>query len=377
MRLNSVGIVGGGIGGVATAAALRCHGIASVIYERAPQIREVGAGMMLWPNATRALDRLGLLPQIAGRSGDSTHFLVCNTAGKVLMTLPLGAFEVPALCTRRSDVLAALLSQVPEDSIRPGFEVTALQQNASRVRISFSDGTVAEHDAVVAADGINSIIRPHIAPGSQPIYRGYTVWRGVASYSGTAVRPQHNSETWGRGRRFGILDIGQGRFTFYATANTPRRDAPHVEERRRQLQERFAGWHDPIPELIEKADIILENPACDVPRLPRWTDGRIALLGDAAHAFTPNLGQGGGMAIEDAMVLARCLAGGGPVAASLRQYEMLRRERTANVRFRSYLIGHVGQWQNRVVTSGRDFVTSMLPAAIFERNLRRIYSYET
>jgi 2-polyprenyl-6-methoxyphenol hydroxylase-like FAD-dependent oxidoreductase len=373
----SVGIVGGGIGGVATAVALQRFGIHATVYERAPELKEAGAGMMLWPNATRVLKSLGLLDEVAARSGPTTHFLVRNSCGRILMNIALGDFDVPALCTRRSDLLAALLSAVPSWQIRLGRELTHLEQSASAVQVHFADGSVAEHDAVIGADGIRSRVRSQLFETTDPVCRGYTVWRGVAAYSGTAIRRGHNSETWGHGSRFGILAIGQGRFTWYATANITARHATTPEERRRLLLQRFAGWHEPIPSLIDSTEFILENGACDLRPLPRWTAGRVTLLGDAAHPCTPNLGQGGAMALEDALVLAKCIAGEGSVVPALERYESLRRSRTRHVQQRSLLMGHIGQWQNRVAVAGRRVVTRFLPATLFENNLRRVYSYET
>src|SRR6266404_3959594 len=186
--MKNVGIIGGGIGGVAAGIALYQSGIDATVYERAPQLKEAGAGMMLWPNATRVLRSLGLLGDVAARSGPTTHFLVRTSCGKILMNIALGEFDVPALCTRRSDLLASLLLAVPHGRIRLGRELTHLEQSKSRVRIHFADGSVEEHDAVIGADGIRSRVRAQMFGMSDPVYRGYTVWRGVAPYAGHAIR---------------------------------------------------------------------------------------------------------------------------------------------------------------------------------------------
>ncbi len=372
----NIGIIGGGIGGVATAVALHRAGIEATVYERAAELREVGAGMMLWPNATRVLKELGLLEKVAALSGPNRHFLVRSRTGRTLLDIRLGHFDVPALCTRRSDLLDALISALPEQRLRLGHDFQYFAEHKSSVAIHFSSGNTHEHDFLIGADGIRSKVRTQLFGIREPIFRGYTVWRGLARLAG-AVSKGFNSETWGRGKRFGILGTGDDRFTWYATANT---DPDHVdshEDRQRELLRMFEGWHEPVERLIAgtNAGAILKNGAYDLPPLERWGQGRVMLLGDAAHPCTPNLGLGGCMALEDALVLAKSLCREATPELALRRYESLRRDRTSHVQRRSLLMGKIGQWENGLIAGGRQIATSMLPSTIFERNLRKVYSY--
>ncbi len=206
----NIGIIGGGIGGVAAAVALHRAGIDATVYERANELREVGAGMMLWPNATRVLKELGLLERVVALSGPNHRFLVRSSTGSILMNIGLGHFDVPALCTRRSDLLDALISALPADRVRLGYEFGHLERQSSSVGIHFSNGVSVEHDFLIGADGIRSRVRSQLLGVHETIYRGYTVWRGLARLRGS-VPDGSNSETWGRGKRFGILHTGADR----------------------------------------------------------------------------------------------------------------------------------------------------------------------
>jgi 2-polyprenyl-6-methoxyphenol hydroxylase-like FAD-dependent oxidoreductase len=377
MENDRIGIIGGGIGGIATAVALHQRGIGVRVYERADRLREVGAGMMLWPNATRVLRAIGLLGEVTLCSGPSTHFFVRSASGRILMNIALGEFDVPALCTRRADLLAILLRALPPECVRVGHELEHFEQTSDSVRVRFKNGVAEEHTALIGADGSRSRVRSALFGASEPIYRGYTVWRGLVQYRGRAILSGCNSESWGRGKRFGILNTGRGDFTWYATANVRHDHLDGAGGRKGELQEMFGRWHEPIAEFLEATDesAILKHGARDRPPLSRWGHGRITLLGDAAHPCTPNLGQGGCMALEDALVLAQCLEGETDLVRGLRHYEVLRRTRTRHMQQRSLLMGRIGQWQNPVFVRGRRLVTQLLPARIFERNLRRVYSY--
>jgi len=340
-------------------------------------MREAGAGMMLWPNATRVLREMGLLEQLAVNSDANTHFLVRASSGKVLMKIALGKFDVPAICVRRADLLAALLSALPHRKIRLAHEFHHLENSVDKVRVHFANGQVTEHHAVIGADGLRSRLRQALFGKADPIYRGYLIWRGIGRYHGHVISRQASSETWGAGQRFGILLIGQGQFTWYATANLP---ANHPNrDPKRDLKRLFAGWHAPVLDLIDSTpeEGILQHPAYDNVPLSRWSGGRVTLLGDAAHPCTPNLGQGGCMALEDALVLARCVGATKSIERAFRRYEKLRSARTRHIQQRSRLMGRIGQWENRAVVGGRSVVTNLLPARIFEYNLRRLYSYRS
>jgi 2-polyprenyl-6-methoxyphenol hydroxylase-like FAD-dependent oxidoreductase len=291
----------------------------------------------------------------------------------------LGRFDVPAVCIRRADLLAILLAALPEDCVRLGCELDHLEQSKSKVQLYFRESGMIEHDAVVGADGIRSRVRAELFGISHPIYRGYNVWRGLALYAGHAVTPGFNSETWGKGKRFGILNTGHGRFTWYATANVPSDHSDGPMGRKRELQQMFAGWHEPILDFIDATaeNEILKNGARDCVPLRRWGQGMVTLLGDAAHPCTPNLGQGGCMALEDALVLAKCVQSEPTLIGALRGYESRRRRRTRHMQQRSLRMGRIGQWQNDLLVTGRRVVTQMLPAALFQRNLRHVYSYGT
>jgi 2-polyprenyl-6-methoxyphenol hydroxylase-like FAD-dependent oxidoreductase len=371
---NHIAIIGGGIGGVATAVALQHFGIRATIYERAPELREAGAGMMLWPNATRVLRELGVLDELIPRGGLSTNFLVRAQDGRVLMDIPLGDFDVPALCVRRADLLETLLRSLPAASIRLGHEFSHVDQHSASVHLHFANGECTEHTGVIGADGIRSRVRSQILGKIAPIDRGYTLWRGIARYDGVAIGHDSNSETWGRGHRFGILSTGHHRVTWYATGNRNSRVADRSEC---DLLATFQDWHEPVLDLIRATETVLCHPALDLAPLRRWSTGRVALLGDAAHPCTPNLGQGCCMALEDAMVIAKCVAKETSIASAFERYEILRRPRTSHIQQRSLLMGRIGQWENAALVAGRSLVTNLLPAGLLEYNLRRVYSYQT
>jgi 2-polyprenyl-6-methoxyphenol hydroxylase-like FAD-dependent oxidoreductase len=326
-------IAGGGIGGIAAALAAHRAGIDVSVFERAPAFSEVGAGMSLWPNATRVLQSLGMLDQVLSLGEPVTQFNLRSPDGKLISAIPMAGFSTPAICIHRADLHRTLRQPLPAACLEPNQRLTAFVQDSNGVTAKFASGIEAGADGLIGADGIHSVVRSQMHGADEPIYRGYCIWRCIAPDTGGTTRG-HISETWGSGRRFGIMPIGRGRVCWYATHNRQASQPDAPELRKADVQALFRGWHDPISSLIEAANPadIIRTDACDRRPLRQWGSGRVTLLGDAAHPMTPNVGQGACMAIEDAAVLAKCLLGYSDVALAFRSYQARRGPRTVRGR---------------------------------------------
>jgi 2-polyprenyl-6-methoxyphenol hydroxylase-like FAD-dependent oxidoreductase len=271
----------------------------------------------------------------------------------------------------------ALFEPLPATCLGANQVLQSFADVPAGVVAKFVSGLEVKADGLIGADGINSIIRAQLHGASAPIYRGYRIWRGIASDPGGIVHG-HISETWGRGQRFGIMPIGQGRICWYATRNCPLSQPDVPEERSRELQALFRAWHHPIPQLIagtRSADIVKAD-ASDRKPLKRWGCGRVTLLGDAAHPITPNVGQGACMAIEDAAWLAKLLPEAPDVTAAFRAYEATRGPRTAFVARQARRIGMIGQWENPLIAGTRNFLTRLVLSRPPDVQLNAVYCYK-
>ena len=370
-------IAGGGIGGLAAALALRRAGVEATVFERAPAFAEVGAGMSLWPNATRVLQSLGVLEQVVARGETVTQFNLQRPDGTMISTISMAGFATPALCVHRADLHRVLLDPLPSACLETDQTIQSFTRGAGGVTVRFASGLEARADGLIGADGINSVIRVQLHGAAAPIYRGYCIWRGIARDPGGIVRG-HISETWGSGQRFGILPMGQGRICWYATRNGPASQPDAPAGRKHEVQELFQDWHDPIPALLEAtspADI-MKNDARDRKPLRTWGNGCVTLLGDAAHPITPNVGQGACMAIEDAACLAKCLPGAPDVAAAFRSYEAMRGNRTAFIARQARRIGAIGQWENPWIVRARNSITRLVLSHSPAMRLNAVYAYK-
>jgi 2-polyprenyl-6-methoxyphenol hydroxylase-like FAD-dependent oxidoreductase len=350
-------IIGGGIGGLATAVALQRSGWEIEVFERAPELGEVGAGLSLWRNALAALDRIGLLESLRGLGVEGQTGAFRTPSGETLLAMGAGPTDTASggiiLLLHRAELLDVLHRAARPDAVRLGALCVGLDQDAAAVTARFEDGREARGDLLVGADGLRSVVRSALFGPEPPRYRGYTAWRAVTRFDHARLT---HGETWGRGRRFGQWGMTGGRVYWYATESVPEEHGDPPEGRKQGLLKLFRGWHEPVEDLIEATDeaAILRNDVYDRPALRHWSVGRATLLGDAAHPMTPDMGQGACQAIEDAVVLADCLTRSSEVALALRDYESRRIPRTRRVARESRQAGMIAQWSNPLACRFRE-----------------------
>ena len=376
-----VTIVGAGLGGLTAALALRQAGIDAEVYERASELREVGAGISLWANAIRALAKLGLGETLRASSMPYARTAILRSDGRVIaqsfleeLVERLRAGGTPALLVLHRADLLRMFSDKLEGAIRLDRTCTGFATRGDKVAARFANGAEVESDVLIGADGIHSAIRAQLYPGERVHYSGYTAWRAVAKFdaAGWGV-----TESWGCGRRFGIVPMPGGLVYWFATRNAPEGEIDPVETTKRKLLELFQGWHQPIRDLIAatEASAILRNDILDRDPLKNWGSGRVTMLGDAAHPMTPNFGQGGCQAIEDALVLARTLATQANAPAALRAYESERIPRTSQIVLRSRQAGALAQLENPMACRLRDFFVGKIPRGVVLRQLQSMAGY--
>jgi 2-polyprenyl-6-methoxyphenol hydroxylase-like FAD-dependent oxidoreductase len=380
-------VAGGGIGGLTATIALRRAGFEVVVFERATELREVGAGLLLAANAQKALAKLGLAEAVARLGTPASAGEIRSWRGHVLASIPAAELEkkigTSSAAVHRADLQALLVREVEDGTLRLGTEVEAFEQDESGVRVLFADGGQESADILIGADGLRSRVRAGLFGPKEPRYAGYTAWRAVVEPNEDLLPWGAGFESWGRGTRFGCAHVGRGRVYWFATANAPEggKDAPPGSPAgaKATLSHLFSGWHRPVVDLVEAAEegTILRTDIYDrVPLGERWGTGRVTLLGDAAHPMTPNLGQGACQAIEDAVVLARCLGERGATVESLRSYERLRSDRVAMVVRRSRRVGSIGQVKNPAICWLRDRALAMIPPKAQLRQLEEVVGYE-
>lgn len=388
-----IAIIGAGIGGLVTAAALQHDGHAVTILERRPQPGAIGAGLTLFGNSFAALDAAGLEAIVAPLiTKDTAQFRAGqrSTDGRWLVTLSSKATSLMQVI-HRVDLHAALVDSLEPGTLHSGCEASIPADGSPVVTVANTAGdgvadpvagSSATFDLVVAADGIQSRTRTIIGLDTGLRYAGYSAWRGVTEKP-VDVNAEAG-ETWGIGRRFGIAPLPDGRVYWFATDNVPENTV--FDDEKDELLRRFGDWHSPVRALISATPsaAINRHDIHDLASpLTSFVRGRTVLLGDAAHAMTPDLGQGAGQAIEDAATLSLLLRNvrgaslsDDAVVAALDKYDRVRRARSQAIARRSRRMGEIAQWDSPSRVKLRSRLMRMTPSVFASAATSRLQSWK-
>lgn len=383
-----ISIIGAGIAGLTTAISLRKFrpDIQLEIFESCADIKAAGAGLGLGANAVAAFDHIGIKPQVLAVSNVLDGFRILDAKGRLItqtnnIAINLQLHTVSNFTVHRADLQQVLLAQLSDDMpIYLNKRVWDFRSNGIGVDIRFADGTHAATDYVIAADGIHSVFREKLLPDSKIRFAGYTCWRGVVEGKAlqgmkpaTSLPANSASETWGLGKRFGIVPLTDGRIYWFACVNAPRpKDQRFAAVGKKELLKIFDGFHAPVQEIIASTEpnSILWNDIIDFAPVKQFAFKRVLLLGDAGHATTPNMGQGACQAIEGAAILGSILAKATDIEAAFRDFEQVRLKRTSWVVNRSWQLGKIAQLRNPFLAGFRNSLMRLVPESVNERQVR-------
>jgi 2-polyprenyl-6-methoxyphenol hydroxylase-like FAD-dependent oxidoreductase len=374
--MNRVIIIGGGIGGVATALALSRAGIEPVVYERTKELREVGAGIALWANATHILKNLGLLAEAVQLGCLTTNYQFNSQQGKELVNISLDSFELPVVGIHRAELHQLLWQNVPGGNFILGETFERFERKNNRVYAYFSSGLSVVGDALIGADGLRSRVRSAILGEEPPTYRHFKTWRGLTDYIPSGYRPGYIREFLGSGKGFGFMMLGKNKIYWYAAATAIENQPDAAVGRKKELEMMYQDWFPSIPELIMATDEakILTTDLYDRPPTLPWSQDNITLLGDAAHPMLPTMGQGACTALEDAYVLAKCLQEQSNMIAAFQNYQSLRFPRTKTIMEQSLQSAKMGELQHPLAVGLRNIFMKVM-SSVISRSFKSLHAY--
>jgi salicylate hydroxylase len=342
-RSLRIAVVGGGIGGLTAALALRRRGLEVAVFEQAEVLREIGAGVSIHPNAARLLRRAGLEDELRKIGSPIGGISLRTSTGEPILTsagpaTPAFSRDDRGYNVHRADFLNVLFKALPKGTVTLGRRCIHLQEDGDRVRLWFANGSTAEADVVIGADGIRSIVQREIGLQSRPVSEGIMAYRGLIPAEGLAWAGQLNDPAlWlGSGRSFLLYPVAGGRLinmVAFVPTDTEAEESWSAPGDLDALAAEYAGWDRPVQDTINALHETFRWGIYDRSPLPYWSRGRITLMGDAAHPMVPHVGQGAGQSIEDGFTLAVLLEAcrADEVADRLKLYETLRLERTSKV----------------------------------------------
>lgn len=337
----SIAIVGAGMGGLAAAAALRAIGAQVQVYEQAGRFARIGAGIQMLPNSMKVLRGVGVEQKLRGFAfAPRSHLNRVWDSGEVMAELPMpeSRYGAPYLCMHRGDLHEALLSVVPSEVIHLNKKLIEVEDRNEKPTLKFSDGTQAAADLVIGADGVHSRVREILLGPEKPTNRGRVAYRAVfpAARVGRDLGPSR-TKWWGPDRHIVMYYTTAARDEIYFVTSQPERQdwvTPESWSAKGdvgELRAAFAGFHADVRAVLDACPDCHKWAILERKPLARWSEGSVALLGDACHPMTPYMAQGAATAIEDAAILSRCLKEIDSVEEALKRYERHRKPRTSRI----------------------------------------------
>ncbi|HEV3071737.1 MAG TPA: FAD-dependent monooxygenase [Solirubrobacteraceae bacterium] len=357
-------IAGAGVAGLSSAIALRKQGIEVTVLERASAAQEIQVGgcIHVWHNGMRGLQRIGVgerLLELAGAAAVVDRAEFCTSGGRLMYGWSVREIErqvgSPTFGVRRPDLHRVLLDAVDQRNVRFGETCVGFEQDNEGVKARLASGGEEQGDVLIGADGMHSALRAQLPGATEPRYAGYVSWQAIARVDSDVIPVGLFRVVWGRAARFLFYRIGAEEVYWEGTFAAPAGGGEPVQERRQAVLERFHGWPQPIQTIVQATDTsaITRADMYDRPTSKHWGVGRVTLIGDAAHAMTNALGQGANQAIEDAVVLARCVAAEDPVKG-LRNYEAERIPRTTKFASMSWSLARASRLHNPLACALRN-----------------------
>ncbi len=370
-------IVGGGIGGLTLGIALHQAGIDATVYEAAPVIKPVGAGILLGTNAMLVMKKLGLDKKLQAAGQQVYNGAVTDGKGRILQNMPMEMLEkhfgVTTTAIHRGRLQQILIDALPKDKFIIDKRAISIE-NGAKPSVTFEDGTTAKGDFLIGADGIHSVVRQSIFPQIKKRYSGQTCWRGVVSMVLPKEKQFQIKEMWSKKGRFAAIQIAEDLVYWYAVQKVEAGGKDNLSNLHQTIIPIFKEF-DMAEKIISKTPVnqIIRGDLYDLKPTRPWFQNNISLVGDAIHAMTPNLGQGGAQSIEDAFALTRCLQKNKDLTSAFQQYEKLRYPKAKFVVDQSRLFGAIAHWENPLMISVRNFVLRNSPQKIFMKQFVKLY----
>lgn len=341
--LKKVAIIGAGLGGLAVAIALHKQGINAQVYEKAHFLRSVGAGLSILPNGLNSLEAIapGITESLKVAGSQTQMLTLKKSTGEAIAQKSVALLEKygqPMLQIRWSRLQEILASALPTEIIHLDYRCIGFEQNEQGVEVHFDGRDTVQADLLIGADGLNSAVRQTMIGDGDPRYAGRMSWRAVLKYSHEMLPANEvMSMTAPDGKIFGFFDLGSGYMFWSAASLWPDESLIQTGDAKSRIQEKFGNWAEPVPAILKVTDTedIVERPIYDRPPLQTWSQGRVTLLGDAAHPMVPLLGQGANTAFEDAWELSQYLCHAPDIETAFANYENSRKPRTQIIQIRN------------------------------------------